>query len=256
MDALQEWGLKAELFERILYGGGFPDEETEKKLIQRLKQSGRIPLAGVGKIYFESIKEELKPYEIVFKDVVAGRKQTPVEITLPIDVSVLKGKINNFYEDVLVYVCDSSSVSKHMIRAWIPYLGLLASGYEADFSFIYKKDGELLVEQLEVGSITAKDALTVLQKIAADYRYGHTNWFYFHPELARENMKNIQVDYPDFIAWIEDKMESEYEYRLKDIYLMKAAENGFFAEENFESLRQNVIEFMTPLQTNFPTLFE
>ena len=256
MDALQEWGLKSELFEKILYGDGFADEETEKKLIQRLKQSGRIPLAGVGKIYYESIREELKPYEMIFNDVVAGRKQTSVEIKLPVDGSVLRGKINNFYENVLVYVCDSSSVSKHLIRAWIPYLGLLASGYKADFSFIYKKDGELFVEQLEAGSISAKEALTVLQKIAADYRYGHSSWFYFHPELARDNMKNIKGDYPEFIAWLEEIIESEYEYRLKDIYLMKAAENGFFAEENYESLRQNIIGFMTPLQTYFPTLFE
>jgi hypothetical protein len=96
----------------------------------------------------------------------------------------------------------------------------------------------------------------ILQKITADYRYGHTNWIYFHPELARENMKIIQYDYPEFIAWVEEKMESEYEYRLKDVYLMKAAENGFFAEENYESLRQNVLAFMSPLQTYFPTLFE
>ena len=92
--------------------------------------------------------------------------------------------------------------------------------------------------------------------MTAYYRQGHFGWFYFHPELVKNNLKNIQSDYNTFINWYDEEVESTYSYNLKDAYLTKAVENGFLDEENFETLRHNIIAFMMPFQTYFPALFK
>ena len=256
MNKLQEWSVKSGLFDHLIYGQGIADQEAEKKHLQRLKQSGKIPLAGFGKIYYDIIREEVLTYESVFREMLGDKKQTSVELLLQVDDSVIVGQIKNLYEDRFIYVCDSSSFKKHLIRAWVPYLALVASGYNTTFYFIYKKKNELSVEKLDAGVLAAADALAELQKIIVYYRQGHFGWFYFHPDLAKDNLKYFQSDYNTFINWYEDEVESPYSYSFKDPYLAKAVENGFLDEENFETLRQNMFAFMMPLQTYFPALFK
>jgi len=253
---LEEWGLKSELFDLLLYGEGFADEEEEKKYLFRLKQAGRIPLAGVGRISYEDIKEEIQPFEELFREIVGDRRKTPVEISVSLDDSQINGKIKTFFEDRIIYVCNSSSLLKHITRAWIQYLGIVATGISAHFYFIYRHKESLKVDEFTADKLSFSEAQNMLKKIVADFRNGHTDWFYFHPELGREELSVIQKDYYSFMGWYEEKMESTHEYRLKDIYLTKAVKNGFFEFENYPILQQNVLSFMLPLKENFPSLFE
>jgi len=253
---LDEWGLKSELFDLLLYGEGFADEEEEKKFLFRLKQAGRIPLAGVGRISYQDIREEVQPFEELFREIAGDRKMTPVDISVSLDGSQINGKIKTFFEDRLIYVCNSSSLLKHITRAWIQYLGIVASGVSAHFYFIYRNKESYKVEELSSDKLSSSEAKDILKKIVADYKVGHTGWFFFHPEFARENLTNIEKDYSSFMGWYEERIESKYEYRLKDVYLTKAVRNGFFEFENYPILQQNVLSFMLPLKELFPSLFE
>jgi exodeoxyribonuclease V gamma subunit len=256
LDNLDDWGLKNDLIQQVLYGEGFEDEQQEKRYIFRLKQAGRIPLAGVGNIIYQEIREELSPYEQIFRDVAEKRKRTPTDISLKIDNSLINGQINNLFEDRMIYVCNSSSVLKHITRAWVQYLALPASGIKASLHFIYKKEKELDVVMLDSGQISQTEANDILKKIVSDYQLGHSDWFYFHPEMARDQLSVIKNEYNQFSHWYEKCMDNEREYRLKETYLMKAAENGFFEEVHYPLLQKNVLSFMQPIQEYFPSLFE
>jgi exonuclease V gamma subunit len=181
---------------------------------------------------------------------------TPVDIYVSLDGSQINGKIKTFFEDRLIYVCNSSSLLKHITRAWIQYLGIVASGVSAHFYFIYRNKESYKVEELSSDKLSSSEAKDILKKIVADYKVGHTGWFFFHPEFARENLTNIEKDYSSFMGWYEERIESKYEYRLKDVYLTKAVRNGFFEFENYPILQQNVLSFMLPLKELFPSLFE
>lgn len=255
LNTLSDWGLKSELLDRCLYGDGFLNEEEEKKYIFWLKQSGRIPLAGVGNITYQTLREELVPLEEFFQEIVGSRKKTPKDISIYFRDSLVKGQITSCFEDRVIYVCNSSSILKYITRAWVQYLLIPASGNIAGFYFIYKQDKLLKVASLEPGQISEAQAKESLSKIIADYKSGHTEWIYFHPEFARDDLKIIQSEYDKFIGWYEETSDDDREYRLKDPYLLKAIENGFLDFRNYTSLQNNILSFMLPLKEYFPSIF-
>jgi exodeoxyribonuclease V gamma subunit len=255
MDRLQEWGIQNELFKKLFNSGILPESDAEKEWLRRLKQSGKIPLAAMGRASVQFIKEELEPYVATYRELTAGRKQRKIEIKLPLEQAVLSGNMDLVFDNRLIYVCDSSSVIKHLLRAWIRYITLVASGGPAELFFIYKtKQGIKWVECTD-DQLSVAEAQRTLNQYYNFYCYGHTNWFYFHPELAREELKMIKADYLTFKSWYEETIENEREYRLKDPYLLKAVENGFYSETNFPVLQQQVLTIMQPLFERFPALF-
>jgi hypothetical protein len=51
-------------------------------------------------------------------------------------------------------------------------------------------------------------------------------------------------------------MENERDYAFKDKHLLKMIEGGLYAEDNYEELKQNTFEIMSPLIEHFPELFK
>jgi exodeoxyribonuclease V gamma subunit len=256
VDTLKGWAIKHALYKEMLYGETLPDEDQFKQLLKRLKQSGMIPLANVGKEVFLEYQEMVSPYVEAFRSFTNGNLPDKIEIHLPIGSSTLVGQIDMIFGENLIYFTDSSSIFKNLIRAWVYYLAALQKKSTLSFCFICKLNKQMQLLQLPAGTITDTEAKQILTNMMEHYRLGHFEWFRFFPELGRNGLKAVSGDYVSFVAWYNKIIDNKKEFRLKDQYLLKAAENGFYDASHYEELKNNVQMYMQPLANYFPSLFK
>jgi hypothetical protein len=84
---------------------------------------------------------------------------------------------------------------------------------------------------------------------------GHSQFFHFHPNLAREKFTMLADDHEPFLDALEALEENQMNYDFDDMYLQKAIENGFFSEETYPVLKENVLGIMKPIEQLLPALF-
>ena len=84
---------------------------------------------------------------------------------------------------------------------------------------------------------------------------GHSAYFRFHPNLAREGFDMLAEDHESFIDQLEALEDNTMNFDFDDEYLQKSIEHGFFSKDGFEELRSNVMEIMRPIAGYLPALF-
>jgi exodeoxyribonuclease V gamma subunit len=217
------------------------------------QRAGRLPLHNMGPALATHIHEGLEAIRADFETAREGLAQAHADIDIPLSEGRITGRIDGVYGDRLIEVCTSSNHFRYLVAAYTRYLALVASGRQASFIFVTKKIPGL--HRIEAGAIAPGDALRRLEDFVGYFREGHERFFRFHPNLAREQFKLLAGNHEAFIDALETLAENPNVHDFDDAYLQKAIEQGFFSEDAYDALRQNVLGIMDPIRECMPALF-
>ena len=244
-DNLQQHGLKQDLL-------GMEAADIAE-YAHRQKRAGKLPLHNMGKALAETLYEDMVQIRSDFQAACKGRTAADADIDIKLTDGRLIGKISGLYGDDYIVVCTSSSHLKYLLAGYVRYLALLASGRQVSLIFITKKFEGL--HRIESGAITALDALQQLDQFVSFFRIGHSEYFLFYPNLAREQFNMMNGDFEAMMDMIEELEEQPMNFDFKDEYLKKAMEHGFFSADGFDSLKVNVDLIMGSIGKHLPVLF-
>lgn len=245
LDKLQQHALKQDLLG--MEPEGIPAYAASQQ------RAGRLPLHNMGAALTAHIHDEMADIRADFMLAREGRAPRHADIEIPLTEGRLIGRIQGLYEEDLIAVCTSSNHFKYLLAAYVKYLALRAAGLDASLLFIAKSiPGR---HRIPRGAVTPDEALQRLDAFAGHYRMGHSQFFHFHPNLAREKFNMLADDHEPFLDALEALEENQMNYDFDDMYLQKAIENGFFSEETYPVLKENVLGIMKPIEQLLPALF-
>jgi exodeoxyribonuclease V gamma subunit len=241
-DNLTKWGINNDL----IY---VPDSEIANEL-RKKKLLGSIPLANMGEALIKELDIDLNEVKSIYQNVIRGKQKAKVDVDMIIGNIAIKGWIDQIFDNDYVYVCNSSDVTKHILAAYIQFLILRSQDGKYNLIFIKKHDCNQHV--IEANCITQEAAIEVIEKILAFLQNAETDYFHFYPKLLED--KKMSDNYEAFISTYEEAIENDRNYDFNDAYLQKAVENGFFDEEVFGKLTDNVKSVLGVLPQTFRDL--
>jgi exodeoxyribonuclease V gamma subunit len=244
-NGLQEWSLRSELLE--------VDEDGLDEYLRRKAMLGGIPLANMGAAKVKMIHDKLAVMRMDMSTARDGREPRTVDVDLLLGDIRLVGRMPNLYGNHLVEACHSNDHFKHILGAWVRYLAARASGLEADLAFVLKNPPG--VHRIPAGSVSQAEALQMLAGFCGYQLQALSGFFPFYPGLAYKKFHLLRGDYENFLAEYQAAVENSRNYTFNDVYLSKAVEQGFFSEENYDSLNANTRAIMQPLADRLPALF-
>ncbi len=243
---LDSWGIEQTLIENSY--------KDKNQLTEKLKKEGKLPLSNMGIVAINKVEAEIDTIKKLFIDYTENKKSVSIDIDIKDAEFVLSGKINEIYGDRMIVLSNSKTDPyKSIIQSWVKYIALIAHGVATEFVFISTKTESALT--FPAGKISRDDAMDILKRYVELFRKGQEKPLPFTPALSRNNFKMIKSGYEDFRSQYEAAMESERDFTFKEKYLVKMIEGGLYAEENYEELKQNTFEIMSPLIEHFPELF-
>jgi exonuclease V gamma subunit len=147
------------------------DSKQEDRYIKRKKNDGEIPLANVAIVEINSKKEAVSQIRDKFLRH-ATTKEVPVNISVPIDNSVLSGRVSSVYGKTFVYynVSKKNSQPKYLMEAWIKHLALTVIDENFETVFI-SSSYNFTIKSGYISQLKARDILTKLIKY---FKKGHT----------------------------------------------------------------------------------
>ncbi len=244
LDQLQQWSLKHELL-RV------SDNEV-MPLMHDLKRRGLMPLRNMSTVEVRGVERQIIELRKSFSKLTHGKSPASINIELPVGGYVLRGRIDEVYNNNAVFVCFSSRQTKYLIEAYLLYLAGRASGILNGAFFISTQHPEIIT----VREISELDAANRLERLIQFYVEGHTRMLRFYPDLnisiqevaSREESKRRKA--------IHDKFES-FSFKCDDRYAMMEYEKGFFDEDGFWDEYLRVAEaLLLPMQETFSEVGE
>ena len=228
------------------------DTEVAEYILQQ-KRSGKVPLKNMGDatIIAAYLEREQLREQIAFE--ISGIEPQTIELSLKLDQSILQGSIPSIYGNKMVSICNSNNRITRLLLDFIKYAALVAAGHELEFIFLAKK---INPSKIKIGKLTQQEAIDFLLTLLSFYKQGHDDYFLFWPAAAKENFKYIKNGWMNFANFYEDEMENEFSFDMKDDYLKKAIEHGFFTEDRFDLFVQNMNSVLTIVQDKLPKPFE
>ena len=245
VDSLQKHALRQDLLE--LDPVGLSD------YTRRQQRSGKLPLHNMGTALAGYLLDEMAELRATFESARQGRTSQVVDIDIPLTEGRLIGRISGLYDNEQIVVCTSSNHFKYVLYGYVRYLALVASGRNVSLVFITRKVEGL--HRIDAGTISFVEAKERLERFVGFFRSGHSEYFRFHPNLAREGFEMLAEDHESFMDQLEALEDNTMNFDFDDEYLQKAIEYGFFSKDGFEELRSNVMEIMAPIAGYLPALF-
>ena len=244
-DQLTKWGVQDTVMTMT------QDEiDAYKKTV---KKSGKVPLHNFGEASIDIVVEaiaELKERVEANRD---GLPRTFIDLKFELDNTNFTGKVDGIYGNKFISVCNSSDNLKYLLKSFIVYLGLVCNG-NADIDFVFiAKDMEDV--KISAGKITEQEARALLSIYLAYFKEGHGDYFYFYPAIGQKDMLMISDDYNTFWDIYSDAKEDDRSFIFEDEYLNTAVQHGFFSEDAFNKIRENVKTIFNPIKVHFPTFF-
>ena len=180
LDHLQKWSLKNDLVQL--------SPENEENYLKRRKNDGLIQLANMAIAELSLEKEVISDVRNEYTKHLIGEPRSE-SIHLKFGESVLRGKIENIYDEGQIYYNVSKGVSqpKYLMETFIKHLAYKASNENAQSFFISSS----YVFALEKDFIETSDARMVLMQLIDFYKRGHTRIIPFTPQAGKLLMKNL-----------------------------------------------------------------
>ena len=173
---------------------------------------------------------------------------------LTLGQSIITGKINNLYGDKIVATSDSGNYNKYALEAFLTYLLATAQGLEVDFYFIpFKYINNFCIPR---GTITQQDAINRLTPFIEQFKNGFEQPFLFFPTFKASPYQLFKGTAATYRAAIEKMRWDERDYTFTDNYLIKAYENHFFKEGNFDVIKANTMNIFEPINNLMPGIIK
>jgi exodeoxyribonuclease V gamma subunit len=262
LDHLQKWGLKDDLLHRVT------DKENYR---DRGKKSGRLPLANIGDLVYESLLQEIAPFEEAYQQLKNNESIRHCDVEYEAGNFLIKGDLP-VYGNRFIVCSTSSKALRYATEAWIKYLVALAAETVPGlaFHFMFKKDNLPYLFSVESGAIAANEARELLQTFQEYFKTGQQAIFPFHPHLGYSFYKTFRNSPPrrslDAKKLMEDYEKSKNSEEKQsdfsgDEYLRKVietanAEDGFFSPSNVARMNQMVPVLMERMYQSCPALFK
>ena len=246
LDDLEKWSIKNELIHL---------EETEyENFYQRTSTLGNLPLKNMGRLALNKVIDQIRPMKKRLSTVVLGATATSYGIHLTLGQSIITGKINNLYGDKIVATSDSGNYNKYALEAFLTYLLATAQGLEVDFYFIpFKYINNFCIPR---GTITQQDAINRLTPFIEQFKNGFEQPFLFFPTFKASPYQLFKGTAATYRAAIEKMRWDERDYTFTDNYLIKAYENHFFKEGNFDVIKANTMNIFEPINNLMPGIIK
>ena len=246
LDDLEKWSIKNELIHL---------EETEyENFYQRTSILGNLPLKNMGRLSLNKVIDQIRPMKKRLSAVVLGATATSYGIHLTLGQSIITGKINNLYGDKIVATSDSGNYNKYALEAFLTYLLATAQGLEVDFYFIpFKYINNFCIPR---GTITQQDAINRLTPFIEQFKNGFEQPFLFFPTFKASPYLLFKGTAATYRATIEKMRWDERDYTFTDNYLIKAYENHFFKEGNFDVIKANTMNIFEPINNLMPGIIK
>ncbi|MBU6159222.1 MAG: exodeoxyribonuclease V subunit gamma [Bacteroidetes bacterium] len=248
LDPLQKWGLKDDLLHRV----------TDKTIYKdRSKKSGRLPLANMGDLEYESLLQEIAPFEEVYQQLKNNESLRHCEVEYLAGDLLIKGGLA-VYGNRFIICTTSSKALHHAMEAWIKYLVAVASETipNLSFDFVFKKKEAPFLFSVAPGTISPAEARKWIETYRDYFISGQHQVFSFHPQLGYwyyKLSKNKQPVRSLNSKTLRDQYESEKSNNKGDFsgdeYLRKvietaATEESFFSPDNVAHMNQIVPSLM------------
>ncbi len=239
LDTLQQWELKNQLL--------VSEEEEPESLRTQLVKKGKLPLKNIGTVSLQKIENEIAITKFIFKN----RINNSVAITVPIEInlenSLLKGTLNNIYENNLMAICFSKNECKCLLEAYIKYLAARASGFPYKLYYISAKKNI----EFEASPISKEKAIERLQALVDLYKTGHEKILAFYPSFKITPDKIETLNIEEFQKAIKNELDN-YKFPCNDNYILNEFKKGYFSEENvLEWYKSNCMLLLKPLAEVF-----
>jgi exodeoxyribonuclease V gamma subunit len=263
LDNSQKWQVKNDLIQSDLD----PDN-----YIKQEKQSGKLPLANMGKVLVHDLYNSIQEFSEVLKNLTQGKVQSQLDINYTFDNSKIQGTLP-VYDNNYIYYTVSTSKLKHYIYPWVSYLVAIAqdSAPKLDFTILFnhKEDKGKKKEKITPFNIFYSEDLcnfakSILPDLLKLFKQGHDRIVLFYPPLAP---LCYVLDPPQFesqalIDIYEEELEKEQGilYFNKDNYLKQVIEaNDFsyeiFNDDNTAEFTRNTLLLTQELKSRLPKLF-
>ena len=242
LDTLSSWQLKNELLN--LPETAYENFYTKQRLL------GVLPLKNIGKLAFDELTETISKQKEMLAKFTHDAAPETIEISIKINTSIISGKIDTVYNNVLLVYSDSTRYNKHLVEAYITYIAATAQGLLLDFVFIAFKSSKTFA--IKSGTISKQQALERMEKLLEYFKLGYSKPFLFYPGFATNPFKLFENDAEAFTGAIESMRNSLHDYTFKDIYMNKAYENDFFSADNFEEMKKNTLDIFEEIEVFMP----
>jgi exonuclease V gamma subunit len=208
----------------------------------------------MGTAMMDLIVEDINELRASLKTYSQGYSNSVIDIHFELDNTLISGKVNSVYGNRYISVCNSSDQLKYLLKAFVIYLGIVASGNtEIEFVFIAKKKKRVPI--ISAGQISKSRATEILSKYLSYFKTGHYTYFNFFPAIGNNNMKMISEHYEAFWDAYTDAIDDKNSFIFNDEYLDTAVSHGFFAPAVYDRLVSNVQSVFEPLKEQFTDYF-
>ena len=246
LDDLEKWSIKNELIHL--------EEPEYENFYQRTSTLGNLPLKNMGRLSLNKVIDQIRPMKKRLSAVVLGATATSYGIHLTLGQSIITGKINNLYGDKIVATSDSGNYNKYALEAFLTYLLATAQGLEVDFYFIpFKYINNFCIPR---GTITQQDAINRLTPFIEQFKNGFEQPFLFFPTFKASPYQLFKGTAASYRATIEKMRWDERDYTFTNNYLIKAYENHFFDEGNFDIIKANTMNIFEPINNLMPGIIK
>ena len=150
----------------------------------------------------------------------------------------------------MVAFSDSKTAAKNVADNFLSYLIVTAQGLEADFYFIPFKNHQNF--NIPAGTISTQQAIEMLTLFISYFKSGFQQPFLFWPSFKINPFELFEADAATFVDSIEKMRKDKFDFTFKNEYMIKAYENAFFSEPNFDTMKANTIGIFETIEKLMP----
>jgi exodeoxyribonuclease V gamma subunit len=243
IDKLSSWQINQDLFQL---------SETEyEQYFEKKSRQGVFPLKNMGTVTYQSMLSEIEPKKELIESVKKRALHTKIEININLGNAGIAGFLTNVYEDKLIAYTDSKIYRKHIVEAFVSYMIALAQGFELEFHFVVLQSKNVF--SISKGTISKNEAFERLKIFVDYYKSGFNTPFLFYPGFKMNPYKLFEdEDGSGFEQKIRKIKYDSHDYTFTDPYMLKAYENKFFVEANYDKMKENTMDIFNQLETLMP----
>ncbi|NML36356.1 exodeoxyribonuclease V subunit gamma [Chitinophaga sp. G-6-1-13] len=244
LDNLQQWSIKNQLL---------PVTEADKRMLQKkLVKKGQLPLNNMAFVAIQQVEERVHPVRTLYENATQGSTEQKASFETDIDGTLLKGNINNIYNDQLLQISWSKNETKYMVEAYVRYLAGIASGTVQGMQYISGAKKEAIFHASRFSKEMAYSRLRELMKI---YKSGFGKIVPFYPDFGTVPKDLPDLDSKAFDELVEKKLNN-YQFPCNDNYILQEYEKGFFSDETVLADYKRLCEqLIVPLAEIFPDYY-
>jgi exodeoxyribonuclease V gamma subunit len=243
LDGLLNWNLKKKILT--------DDPANFGKLRLELVKKGQLPLKNMGYVTLKEVQNDIQSTKTIFDDLTQKEKPSSLPVHLELSDTIIKGSIENIYNDKFVFVSFSKKEIKYLMEAYIRFLVLSASGQNITTHFISQSKKNVY----SAVALQENEAKKRLEDLVELYKSGHQQILLFYPDFNLSPNDLDTLDEKGFDKAVKDVVDN-YTYPCNDRCIMNEYRGGLFDQSDVLMRYKIAAELLLrPLETVFPEYF-